>query len=117
MAVASVTMASMARALAFEKGARVATAVARTTGSFLSNVVNEWSKPWSMTTDADAKDGMLWMGRGDPKTKKGKIFRKSNGKVRPTMKKRRKNKERVAPANAPPLPDEFANTPFQEAAF
>ena len=106
-------------------------------------------------------DSFLRMGRGDPKTKRGKvsglpltqgerrrpvrttflwtcvaaaralhltlcflcvfcsrfsqIFRKSNGKVRPTTKKRRKNKERIAPSIAPPLPEEFTR-PFGQGS-
>jgi len=52
-------------------------------------------------------DGWLLMGRGDPRTKRGKIFRKSNGKSRTTKKKARKTKEKIAPSLAPPLPDEF----------
>ncbi len=40
------------------------------------------------------------MGKGDPKTKRGKIFKGSNGKFRPTQKKVNREKLEAAAANS-----------------
>ena len=64
----------------------------------------------SLYEQEEEEEGLLsWllMGRGDPRTKRGKRWRGSNGKTRPTPKKHRKKKEREVPSIPPPLPDEF----------
>ena len=63
----------------------------------------------------DTWAGWLLMGKGDPKTKKGKMVRKSNGNTRTTPKKLRKKKESEAPTYPPPLPDEFLE-PFAKSS-